>query len=198
MQFISNKAIIEGCLRKDQKSWSFFVDKFAKVVYWAINDRLSKWNFDFNQQDVDDIFQEIFLELWQKDKLAQVKDEKKIIHWLTVVAANYALNYMQRKGLTPDREWVDIAEVLIYSRDNPAKTVIDDEQREIINSAVANLGTKEKLAVKLRIVLDKKYEDIAKIMNLPLKTVFSIVNRAKVKLRQELQKKGITKFEEKW
>ena len=82
----SPEQLIEGCIKKDKRSWDIFVERYSKVVYWAIRDRLKRFGYNFEDEDINDIHQDVFIALWSGDKLAQLKERDKAAGWLAMVA----------------------------------------------------------------------------------------------------------------
>ena len=70
---------------------------------------------------------------------------------------------------------------------NPSDELAKNELSKKIEEAVDALPTKEKLIIKLNLIYEKKYDEIAKILNLPKGTVSSYIKRAKEKLRCALK-----------
>jgi len=93
----SESELIKGCLDKQKKTWDIFVQKYSKLIYWAIRKRLAHSGFQFNQDDVGEIFQEVFLSILNSDKLRQIKNPKTITGWLVVISSNKAVDFMRGK-----------------------------------------------------------------------------------------------------
>lgn len=69
----------------------------------------------------------------------------------------------------------------------PDEGVLEDERRQMVRRAVAALPEKYRAALVLRDIEGHEYESIAKILNLPLGTVKSRINRARNLLREKLR-----------
>jgi DNA-directed RNA polymerase specialized sigma24 family protein len=69
---------------------------FKPLVERAIRVRLGRHNFPHTIEDIKDIAQGIFLDIWEENKLAQLKDEDKISGWLAIVAQNTAIDFIRR------------------------------------------------------------------------------------------------------
>ena len=55
--------LIKRCLNKDKKAWGEFVDKYSRLVYWAIHKKMATTRFNCQQADIEDIFQDVFLSI---------------------------------------------------------------------------------------------------------------------------------------
>jgi RNA polymerase sigma factor (sigma-70 family) len=198
--------LIEGCLKKDRRSWDKFVERYSKVVYWAIRDRLKRFGYNFEDEDINDIHQDVFLALWDGDKLKQIRDRDKVAGWLAMVAGNAAIDYFRRMKRQSPPNSISIYEEIYKNDDGGAKTLEDvlpskapgpdriaqlGEAREVLESIIEALNPKEKIAVKLDLLHGMKHTEIAEALHIPVNTVATTVARAKIKLKEKLEGKRL-------
>ena len=69
----------------------------------------------------------------------------------------------------------------------PDENVVEDEQREVIERAIAALPDKYRAPIVLRDVEEKSYEEVAEILGLGLGTTKSRISRGRRLLREKLQ-----------
>lgn len=208
---LSDKSIVELCIARDASGWPAFVGRFSKLAYWAINDRLKRYNLQFVEQDVEDIYQELFVSLWEKNRLNEIKDRAKISSWLVMVAGNAAIDYFRRKknegpkisasifqGIRSDAreaaEDLTPAGTLSSSEDDPRRTVYLKELDQILEGAIGTLSLRERQAITLSFLYGKKHREIAQLLKLSINTVSTIIRRARTRLKRELKKRGIKDF----
>ena len=189
----SISSLIERCIDRDEAAWSSFVNHFTGLVKWAISDRLRRWRITFNNEDVDDIKQLIFSELWEKDKLREIRDIKKIEAWLAIVAGNCAISRMRgRRGQNipylEDTLEEKTAAVSGYS------SLEGNEIRKLINNFIDKLPGHARTILILYYFYNKKHREIAGLLKIPTNTVSTTVARAKVSLKSELNSKGYENF----
>ena len=67
--------------------------------------------------------------------------------------------------------------------------MVREESKKIIWESLNHLSPEIRMAVILRDIQGKKYEEIAEIINLPLGTVKSRVNRGRLQLAKILKEK---------
>lgn len=186
-----NKAkLIKRCIEKDQKAWEEFFKKYSRLIYWAINRRLSAINSSFQQSDIEDIFQEVFLALFQENKLSGLKDSQLLPGWLTMVAANKTSDYMRRKFRNRENLGIDFSNLPDNSHKDKA---FNCQVLDLISRIVDNLSDKEKIIFSLNIFENKTHREIGEITKTPLNTVSTIVARTKEKVKNQLKK-----MKEKW
>lgn len=196
--------LIKGCINKDKRAWDIFVERYSKVVYWAIRDRLKRFGYNFEDEDVNDIHQDVFIVLWAGNKLAQLKDGDKVAGWLAMVAGNAAIDYFRRMKRQSPQNSISIYEEIYKNDDGEAKTLEEvltskgagpdreaqlNDAREVLESAIESLKPKERMAAKLNLLHGMKHNEIADTLKLPVNTVSTTIARAKEELKQRLKGK---------
>ena len=73
--------------------------------------------------------------------------------------------------------------------ENPEERVVKEENKRTIWQGINNLTSEIRMAVILRDIQEKQYEEIAEIMSLPLGTVKSRINRGRLQLTKILKEK---------
>lgn len=183
--------LIKLCLKKDKKAWDIFIERYSKVVYWAVRKRVQSSNFQCDENDVEDIFQEVFLMVYKSDKLYQIKDPKIIPGWLSMVASNKTVDFMRQK-VCWDRKRVINSEAL---KDCPiGQDLFDADTLAIIEEAINTLSNKERVIISLNLIKEKTHKEIADTLNIPENTVSTVIARTKQKLTIRLKEKGIEDF----
>lgn len=101
--------------------------------------------------------------------------------WLLTVARNLALMKLRqgrRQVELDEEEWDAIPD------DSPS---VSPEDRQVLQTALAALGSQERQVVLLHAVTGLKHREIAALLELPLATVLSKYHRALKKLRVQLE-----------
>ena len=172
--------LIERCIKREEKAWSEFIRRFSGLVYYSARERLERSGFRFSGEDIQDITQNVFVEMWEKSRLSEVRERHKIKAWLSIVSQTRALNYMRRK-----KERL-LAEDELFKVEN---IVSDDgeearlELAEELETAIKPFEPREKIILKLNIIHGKTHKEIAKFMKIPINTVSTIIARRKKFLR---------------
>ncbi len=202
----SPEELIQDCIKRDKRAWDIFVERYSKVVFWAIRDRLRRFGYNFDEGDIEDIHQDVFISLWSGDKLAQIKERNKVAGWLAMVAGNAAIDYFKRMKRQSPPNSLSIYEEIYKSDDGgdrtledvlpsrdagPAKQAHLNDVLGLVDSAIDSLKPKEKMAVKLNLLHGMKHRDIAEALKLPVNTVSTTIARAKEDLKEKLKRKGI-------
>ena len=195
--FTDDRTLIEACIKKDAKAWNSLIDKYSGLADIAIAGRLKKYGFTLPRQDIEDIRQDVFAAIWRLDKLKSITNIDDISYWIAMVSGNAAINYIRKNDTMERLKTVSIHEKIWEDKEFadylPSKSMKADEEvseaetAKIIDSAIRKLPSREKLIIKLHLIHDKKYDDIADMLGLPKGTVSSYVRRAKKKLKTALK-----------
>ena len=176
--------LIERCIRREDKAWEEFIERFSGLLFYSARERLRRSGFTFRQQDVEDIVQAVFLEIWEKGRLEKVRERKKITAWLSIVAQTRALNYMRQKKerLLHQEEFYRIDNIEADKSSDLSESAMFE-----LEAAIEGFDGREKIVLKLNIIHGKKHREIAKFMNIPINTVSTIIARKKKILKEKLK-----------
>ncbi|HNX91827.1 MAG TPA: sigma-70 family RNA polymerase sigma factor [Candidatus Omnitrophota bacterium] len=193
--------LIKRCTQKNHEAWDEFIERYRSVVVRGVRFKLNKIGKDVFKGDYDDIVQEIFMFLWEDDRISSIKDAACLESWLVMVSMNFTQNYVRRVANRTRELSVPLSaeistgakgdmllleDILPCSRNNLPKNIEDREIGRIISDNVEKLEYKQKLAFKLNMYERKTHEDISDIMSLPRNTVSTLIRRAKGHVRENL------------
>ncbi len=151
-------------------------------------------NFIFNYlgdlESSEDVVQETMIKLYQKKHY--YKEIAKFSTWLYTIAKNLANTELrkrkQRKTTLLSQFSKDDKTYELPSNDpEPGQEIQTDIVNKIIRDAVYQLSEKFKIVIVLRDIQGLSYEDISEIINVPIGTVKSRINRARLQLQVELK-----------
>lgn len=195
--------LIKRCVDKDPIAWGKFVKRYSALIYWAIQDRLKHWDYLYQPQDIEEIHQNVFLSLWKKDKLQNVKDPKKITAWLVVVAGNEAVDYFRyQKSQTPpcavsifeeiaqNGSVTTLADILAGASFSPVTDEESGEIENLVSEELERLLPRQKIIIKLNVLYGKKYREIAEMLNMPAGSVATAIRRIKQCLKNRITGSG--------
>jgi len=125
-----------------------------------------------------DITQEAFLRAWQR--LQGLTDPDRFLAWVGAIVRNLATDYARRKPK-------DLSPALDGRRATDPGTVIDQqENRDLINTALSRLDELTRAAVVLRYYEDLSSKEIAELLELSPAAVDMRLSRGRAELRQLL------------
>ncbi len=195
--------LLRGCINKDKRSWNVFVERYSKLVYWAIRDRLKRCGYDFSEEDINDIHQDVFVALWEGEKLKQLRDPERVAGWISMVAGNTAVDHFRSAKRAMPAGSVSIHEEIFSDGEGgsgtledllPAGTESPDRQAQLnealalLEAAMGSLKPREMMVVKLNLLHGMKHIEIAEAVKMPVNTVSTIIARVKKYLKEKLEK----------
>lgn len=126
----------------------------------------------------EDVAQEVFLQLYQNRAAIQSPDHLRF--WLRKAACHRSMDFMRRKGW---RNAVDL-------EDAPEPAASDSTDDPLLRARlwklIGGLPEKLRMALILRFQEDLTYREIAAVMDMPVNTVKSSMNRGLTLLRGKL------------
>lgn len=191
-----DSCLVEACIKKDIIAWERLIKKYSGLVYISIENRLKKYGIMASGHDIEEIKQDIFTDIWQNNKLSGVVKCSDISYWMAILSGNAAIEHFRSRPVRQAQKTVSIFDKIgqeelseflpsesVGPKDELSRAELETEFEETIES----LPEKEKIVIKLHIIYDKGYYEIAEILGMPKGTVSSCIKRAKEKLREALK-----------
>lgn len=155
-------------------------------------DQLLNFVFRFlgNQEEAEDVVQETFLRVYRNR--SAYRRVAKFSTWIYTIAGNLARTELRRRRR---RRLFSLSDMGVQDKDyeisdnvlNPETQTDGALKDEIIQSEIAQLSPKFREVILLRDVQELSYEEISKILRVPIGTVKSRVNRARLRLQGRLK-----------
>lgn len=141
---------------------------------------------------VQDVLQETFIRVWKHR--SHYKTVAKFSTWVYTIAGNLAKTELRRQrirrtlpirtgGEPREDESVDVVD----EEAAPDEDALRSEIRMRVKKEIQRLPAVYRAAVILRDMQDKSYEEISEILNVPVGTVKSRVNRGRARLQKKLR-----------
>ena len=186
MADLTEKLLIERCKQGDRDAFDTLVRNYEKRVY-NLAYRLSG-----HYDDANDISVDAFLRVFQALRL--FRGDANFSTWLFRIVTNVYLDRrkrMRNKQHLSLQEYIDLEETSIARQiEDPSPTpdqlAESSEKTSILQTAIASLQDYQRVMVVLYHTEGLSYEEIAQVMELPIGTVKSRLNRARLVLRDKL------------
>jgi len=193
--------LIKKCVAKNPEAWREFIERYEDIVARSVRNKLSKLGAKFPRDEFHDIVQEIFLMIWENNRLAGLRDIRVLKNWLIMVALNKTSNYCRRRANTKPPGTVSFdehvnsegmlvsPESVIPNGEPDAGDIFESrELRAVVKKATDSLDHRQQLAFKLYVYERLRLKDIAAIMNIPANTAATLVRRARIEVRKKIDK----------
>jgi RNA polymerase sigma-70 factor, ECF subfamily len=166
-------------------------EAFGRLVL-RYQDRLYNTVFHIvgHAEDAADIVQETFVQAFLKLKSFQRRSE--FYTWLYRIALNAAVSERRRRRPTVSLDAMKSAADVepTSDSDGPSELWEQKERCGVVRAAIAALDEEFRTVLVLREIDGRCYEEIAAILDVPVGTVRSRLHRARVQLKEKLNKNG--------
>ncbi|MEW6457189.1 MAG: sigma-70 family RNA polymerase sigma factor [Acidobacteriota bacterium] len=165
--------IVKNSIDGDKDSWEFLVRNFTKRIFNMA------YQFSLSKVEAEDLTQEIFIKLW--NSLNKYDFKVGFPLWFIRLARNHLIDWYrkhkrEKSGIERFKEEVSFSE-----RDESSEYV-----REFVWEGIKALTPESRLSIIFRDIQGLSYQEIAEILDLPLGTVKSRINRARLELAKIL------------
>jgi RNA polymerase sigma-70 factor, ECF subfamily len=178
-------ALIERCKRQDVEAFGKIVDAYQSRVFGFVRRMVA------DVEDASDISQEVFIRAFQS--FGRFDGRSSVRTWLFRIAHNLCVDRARKQSRTPletrieatfeEEEPLEIRDV----RWNPETATLDEELAMAVEAAIATMSEKLRSVLLLHDQEDMAYEEIAKMLNVPVGTVKSRLFLARAHLQNALR-----------
>jgi len=141
----------------DESSFNHLVTRYQEKVYWVAR------RFINDHDGADDVTQEVFCRAYES--LKDFRAESSVYTWLYRITVNLALNSLRRQKVREFFRLDEMFELEDTSSVAPDAEVEKQEEKALIEKAIATLPEKQKAVFILRYYEELPYENIAKILH---------------------------------
>ncbi|MDZ4821859.1 MAG: sigma-70 family RNA polymerase sigma factor [Flavobacteriales bacterium] len=171
----------------DQKAYAELMQRYREPIYFMLLKMVN------NRDDADDLTIEAFGKAFRR--LEQYTPQFAFSTWLFKIASNNCIDWIRKKKIralsldhgfqTPDGDVIEIniKDAIL----DPAEALEKEERIKKMRDIVDKLKPRYKKLVELRYFDELAYEEIAKLMELPLGTVKAQLFRAREFLFQMMR-----------
>lgn len=181
-----DRALIDRSRRGDLDAFNQLVRRYERSVF------NTAYRLTGSYDDASDIAQEAFVRSW--NNLKSFRGDSAFSTWIYRIVTNVFLDDRKRKRARPSRsleEEMDLDESSVARQfedpaPGPEELAEGDERRRLLEQAIATLPEAQRIMVVLYHNQGLAYDEIAEITGLPMGTVKSRLNRARLALRDKL------------
>lgn len=156
------------------------VDLYSKKIFNLA------YQFAGSREEAEDLTQDIFAKLY--GSLSKYDFERNFTAWFLALARNHLIDaYRRTKWEKRQRDDFDAHAASIASSDDPERSLVLEETKRVLWNGLGQLQNEVRMAVILKEIQGKSYEETAEIMNLPVGTVKSRISRGRLQLARLLR-----------
>lgn len=173
----TDAALVLNCRRGDRHAFDTLLGRYARPVFTAA------FRILHNREDAYDVTQNAFLAAYEH--LDRYDPGQPFRGWLYRIAVNQALDSVRARHATEA-----LADDTADDHDGPDDQAMHDENESVMQGALMQLGVDYRTVIVLKHLQGCSYEDIALILDCPVKTVKSRLFTARQALRSLLLARG--------
>jgi len=166
--------LLKKCAEGDELSWQQLIKKYSNLVFNIC------FQYTANSQIAEELTQDIFIKVYSNCTLLSKHPNFK--YWLIKTTKNRCIDYYRKNRLNNNVKSMDSNPVTLKSHDTPENKILLTEKIRQLHKAILQLPASLRTVIILRDINELSYEEIAKILKIPIGTVKSKLNRARVEL----------------
>ena len=173
--------LLSRCRQGDALAWEALVRRYqARIFGFALH-------YLRDHEEAKDVAQDIFVKMYQH--LGSVRDGRTYLPWMLRLARNCCIDRIRsRKARAHDQvATADDAVERASLEASPEESLIADVRRALLHRALATLTATNRDIVILKDIQQLRLSDISTRLGLPLGTVKSRSNRARLELAKAVR-----------
>jgi RNA polymerase sigma-70 factor (ECF subfamily) len=156
-------------------------------LYDAYADKLFHFAYAIvhSKETAEEIIADVFIKIWQKRSHIVTVENLTFYLFITIknIACNYLRKYNSKKNISLD----ELSLPYYYINTSPEDLLITSETLQSINKAINELPPQCRIIFKLVKEDGLKYKDVAKLLNLNIKTIENQMGIALKKLHTSIE-----------
>lgn len=178
---LSDEKLIKVVLSQNRDVYEILFRRYQRKLFSYI------YHFVSNRDEAEDILQSVFIKTFKS--IDHFDTDKKFSSWIYRIAHNEAINHLKRRNKKHFVSWEDIVSTkdkleTKSSEEGPDEIWVHKEISKEVHEAIDKLPQKYRQILELRYFADYSYGAIGKILDKPVNTVGTLINRAKGKLQE--------------
>lgn len=172
--------LLERCRQGDELAWEMLVREHQSKVYAVTRHYLA------DAEDARDVAQDVFVRVYQRLDSFSGTDTFKA--WLLQMARNASIDRLRRLKARPPASDISAEDANLASSDDPERNAAGEARERLLRRAVAGMGEKHREVLLLKEIHGLTIEEVAELLGIPVGTVKSRSNRARLELAATLLK----------
>jgi RNA polymerase sigma-70 factor (ECF subfamily) len=183
----TDRELVRQCRKGDAAAWESIVRRHQTRIYNVVY-RLTG-RFDL----AEDLTQEIFLKIWRN--LGRYRPELGTFPtWSLRLARNHVIDHHRRHGIEAARtdsvdERSDRGMEFASAAADPGESLEREERRRMVHRLLLRVPELYREAVVLRDLEELSYEEMVRVLGVPIGTVKSRINRGRIELAKLIRRR---------
>jgi RNA polymerase sigma-70 factor, ECF subfamily len=184
---LTDMRLLDAVLAQDEIAWRELIRRFRGLIYRCITKVLCKYESVLSNEDVNEIFSEVCLNLLRDDmkKLRAYDPSRgsKLGSWIGLISINTSYDHLR---VTARQPILDRLEGTLVEREDshpsPLELLLDKERWLRLNTLASDFSPKDQRFMELYFARGMAPTEVARLMNISVKTVYSKKNKIRNRL----------------
>lgn len=170
--------LVERCKSGDDLAWEALVRQYQSRIYGIA------YTYVGNVEDARDLAQDIFVQIYRK--LDSCREPERFLPWIIRIARNLSVDFIRRRKARPQRTETPADEMPHLHTPEPGPDKLSEmaSQKRLVHKALQRLSDISREIILLRDMQGLPLAEIARLLQVPLGTIKSRSNRARIELTQ--------------
>lgn len=182
--------LLAGLLSGSDRSWREFHIRYDRLIYRCITKVTGRFSAVIGQDDIREIYATLIVQLLSNDmhklRTFDVTRGNRFSSWLGLLAINASYDYLRAVRREPNRAPLAEAEDLRCDLPTPYELCERRQRAERVVRALRAFSAKDQQFVELYFGEGLEPEQIAEVMNISVKTVYSKKHKIQSRLESLL------------
>ena len=190
MRRVSDAELVHWCIRYDNAGWEELIRRHSGVMYVTIRKQLEQSSPSRNGIAPEDILSRVFQKLLEQncEVLRNLKNPDFIQTYLCQIARTVTVDCVRE--VHPELQQVGLRQLDQLTVD-PYETIEARENHARLEEAIDKLSDRHRLFLRLYYQEELAYKEIAELTKTPIRTVGTVLHRARKAVRGFLEQDGL-------
>ncbi len=168
--------LVGRCLEGDKLAWEVLVRNYQSRIYGFA------YGYVGNADEARDLAQDIFIRIYQK--LGTCRDPERFLPWTIRIARNVCVDHLRRRKVRPAAHDTPVDEMFDLASDgpDPEERFTAESRKQLIHQGLQELSRINREVILLKDIQDLKLTEVASVLKVPVGTIKSRLNRARIEL----------------
>jgi len=181
LEDLNDESLMDLVLEQNHQAFSVLVTRRHEMFYAAAYRMMQA------REEAEDIVQDGFLKIWQNPKIWKKGQGAKFTTWFYKVIINLCLDKLKKtKNIH-----IEIDQKISSNNQSQEQMLQELAEQQALEKAISDLPVKQKTALNLCVYEEVSNKEAARIMDINVKALESLLMRAKSGIRAALIREGV-------
>lgn len=190
----TDQVLLAKLLARDERAWVEFVRRFKRVIDSCIDSVVRRFTSVLSHADSADIYGQLMLGLQGRDmhrlRAFQAHRGVQLATWLGLLARNAAWDFLRAAARRAVHHGDLDATALESSCSDPERELLNKEAWAAALDALEDVSERDQAFLRLYYAEEHSPEQVARLMNISVVTVYTKNNKLRTRLRASLRRGG--------